>query len=97
MTPEQRRSVKVMVKGKTHLSYVQSANVVRLMEVKNDIDNSRFQSALYGLLEFVLRQADLGPVGTLDDLTKLLNTIVHVRLDTGSSTIRELIKEGDVK
>lgn len=97
MTPEQRRSVKVVVKGKTHLSYVQSANVVRLMEVKNDIDNSRFQSALYGLLEFVLRQADLGPVGTLDDLTKLLNTIVHVRLDTGSSTIRELIKEGDVK
>lgn len=97
MTPEQRRSVKVVVKGKTHLSYVQSANVVRLMEVKNDIDNSRFQSALYGILEFVLRQADLGPVGTLDDLTKLLNTIVHVRLDTGSSTIRELIKEGDVK
>ncbi|AGY47608.1 hypothetical protein Maynard_91 [Salmonella phage Maynard] len=74
MTPEQRRSVKVMVKGKTQLSYVQSANVVRLMEVKNDIDNSRFQSALYGLLEFVLRQADLGPVYTLDDLTKLLNT-----------------------
>ncbi|BBK03801.1 hypothetical protein P46FS4_59 [Salmonella phage P46FS4] len=74
MTPEQRRSVKVMVKGKTHLSYVQSANVVRLMEVKNDIDNSRFQSALYGLLEFVLRQADLGHVDTLDDLTNLLNT-----------------------
>ncbi|MDF4164698.1 hypothetical protein P3446_13155 [Escherichia coli] len=74
MTPEQRRSVKDMAKGKTQLSYVQSANVVRLMEVKNDIDNSRFQSALYGLLEFVLRQADLGPVGTLDDLTKLLNT-----------------------
>lgn len=74
MTPSERSSIKEMIRDKACVGHTQSENILRLMEVKNDIDNSRFQSALYGLLEFVLRQADLGPVGTLDDLTKLLNT-----------------------
>lgn len=74
MTPSERSSIKEMIRDKACVGHTQSENILRLMEVKNDIDNSRFQSALYRLLEFVLRQADLGPVGTLDDLTKLLNT-----------------------
>ncbi|WPH64515.1 hypothetical protein [Escherichia phage YX22] len=74
MTPSERSSIKEMIRDKACVDHTQSENILRLMVIKNDIDNSRFQSALYGLLEFVLRQADLGPVGTLDDLTKLLNT-----------------------
>ena len=74
MTPSERSSIKEMIRDKACVGYTQSENILRLMVIKNDIDNSRFQSALYGLLEFVLRQADLGSVGTLDDLTKLLNT-----------------------
>lgn len=74
MTPSERSSIKKMIRDKACVDHTQSENILRLMVIKNDIDNSRFQSALYGLLEFVLHQADLGPVGTLDDLTKLLNT-----------------------
>lgn len=74
MTPSERSSINEMIRDKACVDHTQSENILRLMVIKNDIDNSRFQSALYGLLEFVLRQADLGPVGTLDDLTKLLNT-----------------------
>lgn len=74
MTPSERSSIKEMIRDKACVGHTQSENILRLMEVKNDIDNSRFQSALYGLLEFVLRQADLGTVRYLDDLTKLLNT-----------------------
>lgn len=74
MIPSERSSIKEMIRDKAFVGHTQSENILRLMVIKNDIDNSRFQSALYGLLEFVLRQADLGPVGTLDDLTKLLNT-----------------------
>lgn len=74
MTTSERSSIKEMIRDKACVGHTHSENILRLMVIKNDIDNSRFQSALYGLLEFVLRQADLGPVGTLDDLTKLLNT-----------------------
>lgn len=48
--------------------------VIDLMKIKTQIENDNLRSALLGLLEFVLAQADLGPVQTIDDLTKLLNT-----------------------
>lgn len=74
MTPAERNSIKEMIRDKVDVSRVKSENILRLMEIKNDIDNSRFQSALYGMLEFISRSSDLGSVRYLDDLTKLLNT-----------------------
>lgn len=74
MTPAERNSIKEMIRDKVGVSRVQSENILRLMEIKNDIDNSRFQSALYGMLEFISRSSDLGSVRYLDDLAKLLNT-----------------------
>lgn len=74
MTPTERSSIKEMIRDKACVGHTQSENILRLMVIKNDIDNSRFQTVLYGMLEFISRSSDLGPVGTLDDLTKLLNT-----------------------
>lgn len=76
MTPKERKAIKEMIRNEVCVcvGHVQSENILRLMEIKNDIDNSRFQSALYGILEFVSRSSDLGMVRYLDDLTKLLNT-----------------------
>lgn len=74
MTPAERNSIKEMIRGKVGVNRVQSENILRLMEIKNDIDNSRFRSALYGMLEFISRSSDIGSVRYLDDLTKLLNT-----------------------
>lgn len=74
MTPKERESIKQMVRDKTGVGHAGSTNVVRLMEIKNSIDGDQVRAALYGLLEFVMRDADLGSVRYLDDLTKLLNT-----------------------
>lgn len=74
MTPVQRSSIKEMIRSKVDVGHVKSENILRLMEVKNHIDNGRFQSALYGMLEFITRSSDIGSVRYLDDLTKLLNT-----------------------
>jgi hypothetical protein len=74
MTPAERNSIKEMIRGEVGVNRVQSENILRLMEIKNDIDNSRFESALYGVLEFISRSSDIGSVRYLDDLTKLLNT-----------------------
>ena len=63
-----------MVLSEAETGFRKTDAIIDLMKVKNDIDNERYKTALYGLLEFVLRSADLGPVDTLDDLTKLLNT-----------------------
>ncbi|AHZ60160.1 hypothetical protein HQ81_0077 [Dickeya phage phiDP23.1] len=63
-----------MVRSEVETGFRETDAIIDLMKVKNDIDNERYKTALYGLLEFVLRKADLGPVDTLDDLTKLLNT-----------------------
>lgn len=63
-----------MVRSEVETGFRETDAIIDLMKVKNDIDNERYKTALYGLLEFVLRSADLGPVDTLDDLTKLLNT-----------------------
>ncbi|EBS2632409.1 hypothetical protein DRX00_11640 [Salmonella enterica subsp. enterica serovar Gatuni] len=63
-----------MVRSEVETGFRETDAIIDLMKVKNDIDNERYKTALYGLLEFVLRQSDLGPVDTLDDLTKLLNT-----------------------
>lgn len=57
-----------------NMSTGQVVAVIDLMKVKTSIENDNLRSALLGLLEFVLREADLGPVQTIDDLTKLLNT-----------------------
>lgn len=74
MTPSERSSIKEMIRDKACVDHTQSENILRLMVIKNDIDNSRFQTALYGVLEFISRSSDLGTVRYLDDLTKLLNT-----------------------
>lgn len=63
-----------MIRSEVETGFRQTDAIIELMKVKTYIDNEQYKTALYGLLEFVLRQADLGPVGTLDDLTKLLNT-----------------------
>lgn len=63
-----------MVRNEVETGFRQTDAIIELMKVKTCIDNEQYKTALYGLLEFVLRQADLGPVDTLEDLTKLLNT-----------------------
>lgn len=45
------------------------------------------------ILQCLLRLEDT-VVRDTDDLTKLLNTVVDVRIDTGQFTLRDLIKEG---
>lgn len=74
MNKEERNAVKSMIRDKACVGHKQSEDILRMMVVKNDIDNGRFQSALYGILELISRSSDLGTVRYLDDLTKLLNT-----------------------
>lgn len=63
-----------MIRSEVETGFRQTYAIIELMKVKTYIDNEQYKTALYGLLEFVLRQADLGTVRYLDDLTKLLNT-----------------------
>lgn len=95
MTREERNAIKEMIRDKACVGHAQSENILRLMEIKNNIDNSRFQSALYGMLEFISRSTDLGTVRYLDDLTKLLNTGGET-FDTARILIEGGPEEGEV-
>lgn len=74
MTKEEELALFSMVYGNVEMSIRQVYAIIDLMKVKTHIENDNLRSAILGLLEFVLREADLGPVRTIDDLTKLLNT-----------------------
>ncbi|AFU64215.1 hypothetical protein FDI91_gp076 [Salmonella phage STML-13-1] len=74
MTKEQELALFSMVHSNVELSFRQVDSIIDLMKIKNSIDNDHLRTALLGLLEFVLRGSDLGPVNDIDDLTKLLNT-----------------------
>lgn len=82
MTREQESELFAMVLEATDLRTGQVDSVIELMKIKNHIDHGCQRAALVGLLEFVLRTADLGPVRTTDDLTKLLNTGVSGKFDS---------------
>lgn len=74
MTKEEELALFSMVHDNVEMSIRQVDAIINLMKVKTQIENDNLRSALLGLLEFVLVEADLGPVRTIDDLTKLLNT-----------------------
>lgn len=69
-----RNKLNIMVSNKLNLDSRQTNSVVKLMVIKNDIDKGNITSALNGILGFILRESDLGPVHEIDDLTKMLNT-----------------------
>lgn len=92
--PRVHSAVMNTVKKELDCLRVPARRITRLMETKVAIEEGDFKSALESMLEVVVRLCDDDHIRDVDDLTKLLNTIVHVRLDTGPFTIRELIKEG---
>ncbi|QPX74293.1 hypothetical protein [Salmonella phage FrontPhageNews] len=69
MTKEQELALFSMVRSNVKLSFRQVDSIIDLMKIKNSIDNDHLRTALLGLLEFVLRGSDLGPVNDIDDLT----------------------------
>lgn len=73
---------------------VPARRITRLLEAKVAIEEGDTKSAMLSILEVIVRLSDDDNVKSVDDLTKLLNTTIQVRLDTGPFTLRELIKEG---
>lgn len=88
-----RNRVKKFVKDTTGCTHVESTTISMMLEVKTSLNEDDIKASIEALLALVIRQSKIPAVHDTDDLSKLLNSTVDVRVDTGPLSLRGLIKE----